>query len=831
MGNIKGNAIVKDGLGYAIVVIADRADERTKSAVDTLIEYVRKATGGELTVVNEAGISHTQASKNILIRVGNAGMRDEHMQAALENLDDDGFVIRSSGGIIDIAGPTSWGTQFGVYEFLERYVGVRWLMPGDIGEDVPDASELIIPEETVRQQPAFLSRDIDDTFGAHEWKRFNRLHRRIFPFHNLWSLFPPAKYKDSHPEFYPPHADLNSEVEWQPAFTIQATVDEAIRNINEYFDANPEETCYSLGVNDCGGFVEDDPNHPDYPNRMNSLGQTDMSDIYFRWVNKVATGVFQKHPDKYIGLYAYADVYDPTTEVKLHPNVVVFITDDRFSWEDPEMGAVGRSLTEEWNKIAPTLGYYEYMYGGIYMLPRIYLHRVAESYHYALQHGVKAHFVEMWASFGGEGPKTWVMAKLQWNPQQSVDSLLAEWYERAVGKKAALDLANYFTHWERFWHSRSFDSRWFRNWKHAKLRTNYMAFYESCYLALVTNEEIAECRRLLEAVVAKTETERQKARAELMLRAFEYYEASALSYPKEENAVYTTDEASSLQAVEQMAASFALAEQRHRLIEEFKANPLLKLYMDPIFWGLKWTGLNGVTAASLIGWCRSNPGLASTAVNRARELANSSNVVYIRQFMTLLAVLLVQASDSQNISVVKAAQSILGRKESSAEPASELLHWMQSIELPADVRPASLSEEQGPSGGRAVSLPGIEGGELIEPLNLKAGLYGFVVHFRTNPGAAEAAKMKIQIVMHGKDGRKLAVCKSERVMLEATSGKWSTLVLIADVPERIEGIEVEAINLHTQYSLLEPHDTIEFEHAGVYKLPKKISHGAVERSA
>ena len=36
-----------------------------------------------------------------------------------------------------IAGPTPYGTEFGVYEFLERYVGVRWLMPGPDGEDVP----------------------------------------------------------------------------------------------------------------------------------------------------------------------------------------------------------------------------------------------------------------------------------------------------------------------------------------------------------------------------------------------------------------------------------------------------------------------------------------------------------------------------------------------------------------------------------------------------------------------------------------------------------------------------------------------------------------------
>ena len=33
-----------------------------------------------------------------------------------------------------IAGPTPYGTEFGVCEFLERYVGGRRLMPGPYGE-------------------------------------------------------------------------------------------------------------------------------------------------------------------------------------------------------------------------------------------------------------------------------------------------------------------------------------------------------------------------------------------------------------------------------------------------------------------------------------------------------------------------------------------------------------------------------------------------------------------------------------------------------------------------------------------------------------------------
>ena len=77
----------------------------------------------------------------------------------VEKLDADGFVIR---GVdprnLVIAGPTPDGTEFGVCEFLERLVGVRWLMPGPDGDDVPARRSLEIPLGEIRQQPAFFSR-------------------------------------------------------------------------------------------------------------------------------------------------------------------------------------------------------------------------------------------------------------------------------------------------------------------------------------------------------------------------------------------------------------------------------------------------------------------------------------------------------------------------------------------------------------------------------------------------------------------------------------------------------------------------------------------------
>jgi hypothetical protein len=85
-------------------------------------------------------------------------------------------------------------------------------------------------------------------------------------------------------------------------------------------------------------------------------------------------------------------------------------------------------------------------------------------------------------------------------------------------------LEAYYSHWEKFWTERVITTKWFRR------SLQYLDFWDPGYLQSVTFEDIAKSRKLLESVVAKTHTQKQKARAEILLRAFEFYEASTISY-------------------------------------------------------------------------------------------------------------------------------------------------------------------------------------------------------------------------------------------------------------------------------------------------------------
>jgi len=537
------------------------------------------------------------------IYIGKQGLSASEQQL-LQGMDPDGFVIHPNASRITIAGPSAWGTEFGVDEFLERYVGVRWLMPGADWEDVPAHTSLTVAlENTIREEPAFFARSYEFTGYATRtrWMRDMRLHYKIKFEHNLFNLLPPSKYLETNPEFYPEGAELSLDYTWQPCFKAEGIVDESIKVINAYFDEHPEATSYSVGINDTTHFCEND-----YKDNVtyNSLGMVDMSNIYFKWLKDVSEGVFAKHPDKFLGTYAYFNTYDPPTNVKLDPRVYVFITDDRMSWGDPDMKQRGHELSEAWANTGASVGFYDYLYGSPYVVPRNAYQLMEDQYRYAKSIGVRAYYSELYPNFG-EGPKPYLSAKLQWNPNLDKDDILQDWYERAVGTAAAVDLKAYYAIWQRFWEVDIFESDWFLSWKNSTSRTNFMPLLSPAYVANIKEEDLVESRRLLESVISKTVTPAQKKRAEDLLHMFEFYEISKASYV--DQAVEVADPTTETEAhalLNRAAKKVELKIQRYAMFDAFKSSEIyLQLGTEP----LSWEPVSNNEISALARWLSQHP--------------------------------------------------------------------------------------------------------------------------------------------------------------------------------------------------------------------------------
>ncbi len=134
---IKDHRLLADG-----VVIRPNPTPSEKRAADELVYYLEKSTGTKLPVV----IEKAELPKGRYIYVGScaanvkAGLDSAKMPYNSGKIVVEDNAVRLAGKDDNRnyrASNTSTGTLFAAYEFLEKFLGVRWLWPGELGEVVP----------------------------------------------------------------------------------------------------------------------------------------------------------------------------------------------------------------------------------------------------------------------------------------------------------------------------------------------------------------------------------------------------------------------------------------------------------------------------------------------------------------------------------------------------------------------------------------------------------------------------------------------------------------------------------------------------------------------
>ncbi|WP_214630823.1 DUF4838 domain-containing protein [Paenibacillus agaridevorans] len=785
---IAGTVIISDSEAHAVILIADDADAVTQDAADTLVEYLSKSTGVELPVHKLGQFDESAYDESVVrIQIGAGSYpADQHVADGLENLHPDGFFIHPDGDSLTIVGPTSIGTRNGVVDFLERYVGVTWLMPTEDWEDVPQLNEVLLPEQDVRDEPTFMTLRRTINMGStskygdvrKKWLERNRTvsEQPIALGHNLYALFPVEIYGQTNPEFYPNNTPPAPGAihGWQPCFTVPGTVDVAVQRINAYFDRNPEATSYSLAVNDKQGYCEDVPGHPDRPDRINSYGRTHMSEIYYKWVNDVVERVLVEHPDKWFGVYAYDQVAEPP-QFELNERVIPVITKDRLAWMDDEVRQREQDLMDQWGEVASQLGWYDYMLSYHYPLPRVYPHLLADLYEYAEQNNVLVHHWDMHPVLG-DGPQPWIIAKLQWNRDQDVDELLEHWYERAVGEEAAADLKEYFEIWETFWYEKAVNSGWFQISKDYI----YLSFNENGYLALA-KDEIRRSRELLDSVLAKAETEQQKLRAEQLLHQFEYYEISVLSYPGKIDMPTTEQEALDILDELEQTLEFRLnvVQRRNELLAEYEEIPALRYPATPV--GESWSGWNAYEFWNLVKYIEQYEPEGGMITNALQSLLQSYETPKLREFSRLLLALDSVTSLSMNPSFTWG-----GTKPDSWN----IWNPHQSAQI------TRVTDEQGNSSMR---FENTQAGGVYQTIPVTPGLLASSVRYYTPEGSESGGTLQIVIEAYNTAGKKL-VYRSDRVAFADTAGTWATVNFLEELPEYFNGGDLTSILINTQVS-------------------------------
>ena len=151
-----GVDLVRDGQARFTLVLDQDQDERNKVSVADLVRCVRVMTG--------VAIPRDKTSHDLPFYIGEASEFSE-LGVEVPSLEKEQFLLRVTPEAVYLIGGSSLGTQHGIYTILRDW-GCRWIMPGKIGECLPQRSALSLPVQERTEGPDFRFRQIWYAYGS-----------------------------------------------------------------------------------------------------------------------------------------------------------------------------------------------------------------------------------------------------------------------------------------------------------------------------------------------------------------------------------------------------------------------------------------------------------------------------------------------------------------------------------------------------------------------------------------------------------------------------------------------------------------------------------------
>lgn len=363
------------------------------------------------------------------------------------------------------------GTLYAVYDFLERFCGVRWYAPGELGTVAPRVGTLSVSGSEVRRKPAMRYRWITPTRmflptpadplpmrEVNLWKLRMRLGGEAFwTCHSFGGYF--QRFFKTHPEFF---AKGYSGKPPQMCYTEPGLIRQVVQDAEDYFAGKGSQP----GATNRGpyfGIVPlDNSNYCKCPrcqarmdpsdagNRQFSRGLA--SNYIWSFVNEVAREVRRTHPDKWISALAYARYAYYPTKVDLEPNIAVQMCLHTRNWWAPFLAKNDQRIFREWvDRSAGKRPLYLWLYYNFpaWLTPRrhfnvfpgFFVHTVIRQmamYHRA---GIKGVFLEHSAeggqSFLHDQLDMYVTLKLADDPTLPGRGLVDEFFTKYYGRAAA----------------------------------------------------------------------------------------------------------------------------------------------------------------------------------------------------------------------------------------------------------------------------------------------------------------------------------------------------------------------------------------------------------
>ncbi len=456
----KGFTLTKEGKSECTIIIPEEATTTEILAAKVFQDYIERISGAYIEIKND---NSTPEDGEILIGEVNRLDRD----VPFEDLGPDGFYIRNNGKNLVISGGPKKGVIYGVYTFLERYMGCRKYSSTVVY--IPKQKTIKLKDIDDVEIPAFSFREVfySDVLDP-EYMDWHKLHSHSGQatewgswVHTFGSLLNPQEYGESHPEYFsfydgkrhpgtiPSWDGSSTQPESQLCLSNPKVLDIVCENLKNRMDKKPAALYWSVSHNDnvnyckCPQCAALDAKYAAYAPEEKMYG-THAGSQYpalsmgsmLTFVNEVA----ERFPDKIISTLAYQHTRVPPKGIVPGKNVNIMLCSIESTRNAPiEQGDEAfRNDLEGWGKLTDNIIVWDYTIQFNNLLaPFPNLRTLQPNIKLFQSNRVSDVFEQGNMSKGGEFAelRAYLLAKLLWNPdinvENEMDDFLAGYYGKA----------------------------------------------------------------------------------------------------------------------------------------------------------------------------------------------------------------------------------------------------------------------------------------------------------------------------------------------------------------------------------------------------------------
>ncbi len=453
------------------IVVADTAIESEKYAAEEFRDFFEQATGHRLPI-RTAGESPTN---NVFIGASDSLKNSNLAQALDRDYAEEELRIVIGLDNIAIVGGRPRGVLYGVYQFLEQSIGVRFLAPDYTYVPIYDPNEtyrrrtgrLLLTDYTYNPpiECRFVSfgafqdqtgqfaarvrangRFSGDTNPPKEWReKVGGHNRKGLILHNIGNWMP---FKlDENPEYFAADEDGNRGHSPQPCFShpevIKGMTERVLSVMDRDFGPNSMIPIAHADGMLCYCERCKDIMREDGLELTGASGESSGAPMFLA-INHIAREVAKTRPDLTIATYAYTQTAVPPRNIKMEPNVrIQYATYNACQLHPFDTIACPENMQynedmRKWGEISSGMMYWYYGMGSFtdFFAPPLVLRMAGPHIRTLVGHNAKSFFIQGDPIMFVELVQ-YVFARILWDPRLDTFEVINEFVDLYYGPAAA----------------------------------------------------------------------------------------------------------------------------------------------------------------------------------------------------------------------------------------------------------------------------------------------------------------------------------------------------------------------------------------------------------